>query len=326
VVSWTPVLYPATSLALGIVVGVVSHPLVSVGFRWSMPRSPPLRQQMSPWYLFDTLRSFRASNSLIYPAVWNLIDSGTFIGFWCDLSFAIGKLVSNSSAGLGEVDETQLEDWDPVLSIERNNFTKDGVYGFVVCVLSSILESVVAKPFLTVQTRLELQDRKPDGGYEYTGVFNCLSTIVEKEGVSALYKGIILGIPLTLTRDLFGQCVRAHKHKIAHRITEAFPDLREKYRVLDKITHALCWCTIQCMTYMVPLLLTRPLEVIVRRMDAGLSSGTLQCAQDIYRDEGIGGFFKGIGPELLFMTPGILTAFISDWWLYSPPTDTYSSP
>ncbi len=77
---------------------------------------------------------------------------------------------------------------------EINPYKKDkGVLGvastFAVAQVTAICAGYASYPFDTVRRRLQMQSEKPKEQWVYKGTMDCFSKVVQKEGLTALFKG-----------------------------------------------------------------------------------------------------------------------------------------
>ncbi|XP_063244579.1 mitochondrial uncoupling protein Bmcp isoform X2 [Bacillus rossius redtenbacheri] len=145
-------------------------------------------------------------------------------------------------------------------------------------------------PIDTTKTRLQVQGQKIDSKHaqlKYRGMIDALLQISKQEGVRALYSGIC---PAVLRQATYGTIKFGTYYSLKQFATKAYGHEAEDVAV------NIC-CAIVAGT--VSSAIANPTDVLKVRMQvlgAQTSRGIVACFQDIYRHEGIGGLWRGVGP------------------------------
>ncbi|KAI9184649.1 mitochondrial FAD carrier protein flx1 [Blastocladiella emersonii ATCC 22665] len=164
------------------------------------------------------------------------------------------------------------------------------------------LTSLCTNPIWLVKTRMCLQS--PDAP-RYTSMWNALTTIARTEGITGLYRGLVPAlfgvshgaIQFMVYEDLK---VRANEYRDAHG--------GESYLfgyTSEHIMHAVVSKTVAAVT-------TYPYQLVKTRLQAGTGefSGVLDVITKTWRREGITGFYKGLGANVIRVMPGTCITFV----------------
>ncbi|EFX82458.1 mitochondrial uncoupling protein Bmcp-like [Daphnia pulex] len=143
-------------------------------------------------------------------------------------------------------------------------------------------------PIDTTKTRLQIQGQKLDGRFtvvRYNGMFHALSRITREEGVRALYSGIW---PALLRQSTYGT--------IKFGIYYTLKKWIDHPEVEDMMTNIFCGV----IAGVVSSAIANPTDVLKVRMQACSTSlqqkSMFECFGDVYRQEGISGLWRGVGP------------------------------
>lgn len=174
---------------------------------------------------------------------------------------------------------------------------------------------LVGYPFDTVKVKLQMQDSKCP---KYSGMINCFTTIIQKEQISGLYKG--------MTSPLAGVAfINALIFGVYGNIQRRLPDPNSLQTVaLAGAIAGVAQSIICC-----------PMELVKLRMQiqddmikqSSLSPRTKtvvkkyrnpwDCTRSIYSLEGIGGFYRGLGITAVREAPAFGIYFGSYEWMIS---------
>ncbi len=155
----------------------------------------------------------------------------------------------------------------------------------------------VVYPLDFARTRLAA-DVGSGGQREFTGLVNCLQTIIAKEGPAGLYRGFgisVIGI-IGYRASYFG-CYDTGKAML-------FPDAKNTNLFV-------MWAFAQAVTVLAGII-SYPLDTVRRRMmmDSGrkekMYNNTTHCFTKILKDEGPRAFFKGSASNVIRGTGGAL--------------------
>jgi len=146
-------------------------------------------------------------------------------------------------------------------------------------------------PFDTAKVRLQIQDKaKP----KYTGLFNCLNTMVREEGFTSLWKGVNAGIQrqLVFASIRIGLYEPVRNYYMNYRAGD--PTLFEK--IAAGITTSTIGITVASPTDVVKVRLQAE-----GRLPAGVPrryNGAIDAYRKIIQQEGVIGLWTGYGPNL----------------------------
>jgi len=168
----------------------------------------------------------------------------------------------------------------------------------------SLLQLCVAGGFSALPTALVmvpserikciLQTQPEGAAKKYTGFGDCASKLYKESGVTGLYKGTLL----TLMRDIPGNMVYFGVYDVAKRYFGNSPAAALAAGALAGISF---W----------PVVL--PMDCLKSRFQAA-PEGTYKNVGEVYselvKQEGVGGFFRGIGPAMMRSAPANAVSFL----------------
>lgn len=175
---------------------------------------------------------------------------------------------------------------------------------------------LITNPIWVVKTRLVMQFDQ--NKRKYTSMTNCLVRIFREEGIRGYYKGIIPGI--------FGVSHGAVQFMV-------YEDLKNRYSLYRQTTITTKLGTLEYLTFaavskLMAAGLTYPYQVVRCRQQNQHAQykGTWDCVYRTYKFEGWRGFYKGLGTNLLRVTPATMITFwtyenVSHWLIKSNKTD-----
>jgi len=151
-------------------------------------------------------------------------------------------------------------------------------------------------PFDTAKVRLQIQDKSATGGTRYTGLINCLSTIVKEEGFRAPWKGVIAGIQ----RQMMFAPIRIGLYQPVRDLYVG-KDVQGNPPMHLKIAAGLT-------TSAIGITVASPADVVKVRLQAEgrlppnvprRYTGVLNAYSTIIKQEGVLGLWTGYGPNLM---------------------------
>ncbi|ETW05100.1 hypothetical protein, variant [Aphanomyces invadans] len=171
-------------------------------------------------------------------------------------------------------------------------------------VIATISHDLVMTPMDVVKQRLQL-------GY-YSGVLNCIKTMLRTEGVRSLY----ISFPTTFFMNLPYSMIMVSTNETMKKLLNPSGDINVSAYVLSgAIAGAVAGA------------ITNPLDVTKTRLQTQMLSleGTLTCGGrelkatkptlqyrgfldafgQIYKQEGVAGFFRGVGPRVCVHAPSV---------------------
>ncbi|XP_006000467.1 solute carrier family 25 member 32 [Latimeria chalumnae] len=168
----------------------------------------------------------------------------------------------------------------------------------------------ITNPIWVTKTRLVLQyDAGADPSKkQYKGMIDALGKIYRKEGIHGLYKGFVPG--------LFGTLHGALQFMAYEELKRDYS--RYKKQPSDTKLSPLEYITMAALSKIFAVSATYPYQVIrVRLQDQHSSySGVIDVLQRTWRKEGVHGFYKGIIPNILKVTPACCITFVVYEYMY----------
>ncbi|XP_072118802.1 solute carrier family 25 member 32b [Mobula birostris] len=162
----------------------------------------------------------------------------------------------------------------------------------------------ITNPIWVTKTRLVLQyEAAVDPSKRvYKGMFHALFKIYQNEGIHGLYKGFVPG--------LFGTSHGALQFM-------AYEELKKEYnnyknRAASAKLNTLEYITMAAMSKVFAVSATYPYQVIRARLQDQHTqySGAMSAIWRTFRNEGIHGFYKGIVPNVVKVTPACCITFV----------------
>ncbi|KAG8570283.1 hypothetical protein GDO81_011192 [Engystomops pustulosus] len=159
-------------------------------------------------------------------------------------------------------------------------------------------------PIWVTKTRLVLQyDAGVDPSRrQYRGMFHALAKIYRQEGIPGLYKGFVPG--------LLGTSHGALQFM-------AYEELKMEYnkhlnRPIDTKLNTLEYITMAALSKIFAVMATYPYQVVRARLQDQHNqySGVIDVIRRTWRKEGVHGFYKGIIPNVIRVTPACCITFV----------------
>ncbi|KAF7269191.1 hypothetical protein GWI33_017765 [Rhynchophorus ferrugineus] len=164
-----------------------------------------------------------------------------------------------------------------------------------------LITLLIVNPIWVAKTRLCLQFEQ--NNKQYTGTLDCLKKIYITEGIRGYYKGILPGI--------FGVSHGA----IQFMVYEELKNRYQKYYNLpiSKKLGTLEYLTFSATSKIIAVLSTYPYQVVRARLQNQhyAYEGALDCIKKTWIHESWRGFYKGMGTNLLRVTPATMITFVT---------------
>jgi len=164
---------------------------------------------------------------------------------------------------------------------------------------ASCWAEICSIPLDTTKVRLQIQGALPKGEIpKYSGMLNCIATIVKEEGASALFKGLVPGL---LRQSTFATLRIGLYEPIRQFYHDQISNGKGDPLLITKIVAGLTSGTIG-------ISIASPTDLVKVRLQAEgrLPPGakrrytsTVNAFSTILRDEGVTGFWKGVGPNIV---------------------------
>ncbi|XP_053736501.1 mitochondrial folate transporter/carrier-like [Synchiropus splendidus] len=167
---------------------------------------------------------------------------------------------------------------------------------------AGIMTLTITNPIWVTKTRLVLQYSSDPNTKQYKGMLDALVKIYRNEGVPGLYKGYVPG--------LFGTSHGALQFM-------AYEELKRDYNRYRKVSsdaklNALEYITMAALSKIFAVATTYPYQVVRARLQDQHNrySGVLDVIGRTWRNEGMVGFYKGMVPNLIRVTPACCITFV----------------
>ncbi|XP_030756717.1 mitochondrial folate transporter/carrier-like [Sitophilus oryzae] len=165
---------------------------------------------------------------------------------------------------------------------------------------SGLVTLFVTNPIWVVKTRLCLQVGE---NQKYNGTIDCLSKIYKSEGIVGYYRGILPGV--------FGVSHGAVQFMVYEEIKNQYQYFYNK--PISSKLGTLEYLLFSAVSKIVAVITTYPYQVIRARLQNQLYSydGAVDCVKRTWKFEGWRGFYKGMGTNLLRVTPATMITFVT---------------
>lgn len=170
---------------------------------------------------------------------------------------------------------------------------------------AGILTLVMTNPFWVVKTRLCLQyndDKFLTESQRYRGVVDAMQKIYRTEGIRGLYKGFVPG--------MFGVSHGAIQFMVYEEMKTRYN--KQKNTAIDSKLTTMEYIFFAAVSKLIAAASTYPYQVVRARLQDHHHDykGTYHCTATIWRSEGIRGFYKGLSPYLIHVTPNICLVIV----------------
>ncbi|KAK6619693.1 hypothetical protein RUM43_012450 [Polyplax serrata] len=159
---------------------------------------------------------------------------------------------------------------------------------------------IMTNPIWVVKTRLCLQRDVVPGGNSsqtYNGMIDGLVKIYRNEGMRGLYKGFVPG--------LFGVSHGSIQFMVYEEMKNSYN--KNLNRPINEKLTTPYYLSFAAISKLIAAAVTYPYQVVRARLQDQNHSyaGTLDCIRKIFRYEGLSGFYKGMVPYALHVTPNV---------------------
>lgn len=267
-------------LSGGVVSTLVLHPLDLVKIRFAVSDGLELRPKYSS--IFDCMKSVWKQEGLrglyqgVTPNVWGAGAS------WGLYFFFYNAIKGYTKEGR----QTELSATEHLVSAAE----------------AGILTLTLTNPIWVTKTRLVLQYNADPTSKQYKGMVDALIKIYRHEGLPGLYKGYIPG--------LFGTSHGALQFM-------AYEELKRDYNKYKKVPSdaklsALEYIAMAALSKLFAVATTYPYQVVRARLQDQHNryDGVMDVIKRTWRNEGAIGFYKGIIPNLIRVTPACCITFV----------------
>lgn len=167
--------------------------------------------------------------------------------------------------------------------------------------LAGFLTLTLTNPIWVVKTRMVLQASR-DTGYQYRGLFQGLLNIARREGIRGMYSGYLPGI--------FGISHGVVQFVSYEKMKEYYYD-RRGYDPSTKLS-VFPYIALSAASKVLAVTTTYPYQVVRSRLqDASCQyTGMWDLISRTLKNEGWRGFYKGIVPNIIRVTPACCITFV----------------
>lgn len=160
----------------------------------------------------------------------------------------------------------------------------------------------LTNPIWVTKTRLVLQYSADPSKKQYKGMMDALVKIYRHEGIAGLYGGFVPG--------LLGTSHGALQFMAYEELKRDY----NKYRKMqpDAKLNALEYITMAALSKILAVAMTYPYQVVRARLQDQHNTydGVIDVVQRTFRNEGLLGFYKGMVPNLVRVTPACCITFL----------------
>jgi solute carrier family 25 folate transporter 32 len=168
---------------------------------------------------------------------------------------------------------------------------------------AGVVTLFITNPLWVVKTRLVLQYGSGGSSQQYKGMIDALIKIYHQEGIRGYYKGLIPGI--------FGVSHGAVQFMVYEELKNAHNNYYN-LPISTKLT-TMQYLAFAALSKIVAAGTTYPYQVVRTRLQNQHYSykGSLHCITQTWKFEGWRGFYKGLGTNLLRVTPATMITFLT---------------
>ncbi|KAG7475933.1 mitochondrial folate transporter/carrier [Solea senegalensis] len=167
---------------------------------------------------------------------------------------------------------------------------------------AGMLTLTITNPIWVTKTRLVLQYNADPTSKQYTGMVDALVKIYRHEGIHGLYKGYVPG--------LFGTSHGALQFMAYEELKRDYN--RYKKAPSDAKLNALEYISMAALSKIFAVATTYPYQVVRARLQDQHNryNGVMDVIRRTWRNEGAIGFYKGIIPNVIRVTPACCITFV----------------
>lgn len=271
----------AAGLSGGVVSTMVLHPLDLVKVRFAVSDGLELRPKYRGiWHCMRSIWQQEGLRGLYQGVTPNVWGAGASWGLYFFFYNAIKAYVKEGR-------QTELSPTEHLVSAAQ----------------AGAMTLCLTNPIWVTKTRLILQYNSDPSQKLYRGMLDALVKIYRQEGVAGLYRGFVPG--------LFGTSHGALQFMAYEELKRDY----NKYRNLhsDAKLNPLEYITMAALSKIFAVATTYPYQVIRARLQDQHTSytGAADVIRRTWRNEGPLGFYKGMVPNLIRVTPACCITFLT---------------
>ncbi|XP_063055075.1 solute carrier family 25 member 32-like isoform X2 [Engraulis encrasicolus] len=167
---------------------------------------------------------------------------------------------------------------------------------------AGMLTMCITNPIWVTKTQLVLQYSADRSRKQYKGMVDALVKIYKSEGIPGLYRGFVPG--------LFGTSHGALQFMAYEELKRDYNKYRNK--TSDAKLDPLEYIAMAALSKIFAVATTYPYQVVRARLQDQHNkyNGLVDVIRRTWRNEGAVGFYKGIGPNLIRVTPACCITFV----------------
>ncbi|GAA6091596.1 solute carrier family 25 member 32b [Tachysurus ichikawai] len=270
----------AGGLCGGVLSTMVLHPLDLVKIRFAVSDGLELRPKYrSIWHCMRSIWQQEGLRGLYQGVTPNVWGAGASWGLYFFFYNAIKAYVKEGR-------QTELSPMEHLVSAAE----------------AGAMTLCLTNPIWVTKTRLVLQYSADPSQKQYRGMVDALVKIYRQEGVAGLYRGFVPG--------LFGTSHGALQFMAYEELKRDYNKYRNMHS--DAKLNPFEYITMAALSKIFAVATTYPYQVIRARLQDQHTSydGAVDVIRRTWRNEGYLGFYKGMVPNLLRVTPACCITFV----------------
>ncbi|XP_064194115.1 solute carrier family 25 member 32-like [Anguilla rostrata] len=270
----------AAGLSGGVVSTLVLHPLDLVKIRFAVSDGLELRPKYNGiLHCMKSVWQLEGVRGLYQGVTPNMWGAGASWGLYFFFYNAIKSYIQ-------EIRQAELSATEHLVSAAQ----------------AGMMTLCLTNPIWVTKTRLVLQYNAEPSQKQYKGMLDCLVKIYRHEGIPGLYRGFVPG--------LFGTSHGALQFMAYEELKREYNKYRKK--ASNAQLNPLEYITMAAFSKIFAVATTYPYQVVRARLQDQHNkyNGATDVIKRTWRNEGAVGFYKGMVPNLLRVTPACCITFV----------------